>query len=154
MKKNMIQRGFLGIPLGIAIGFAITVIISICIGDGSFYPVNPILIEKMGNELRAIVLQTVLWSIVGAGCAMASVIWEIDSWSLTKQSVIFFAVICIIVFPISYFANWMPRSIGGVLSYVGIFTAIFSLNCLIQHYVWKSKIKEINDVVKNNNETY
>ena len=41
MKKKMIQRGLLGFPLGIAIGFVITVIISMCIGDGSFYPVTP-----------------------------------------------------------------------------------------------------------------
>ena len=31
MKKKMIQRGLLGFPLGIAIGFVITVIISMCI---------------------------------------------------------------------------------------------------------------------------
>ena len=41
----MIQRGLLGFPLGIAIGFVITVIISMCIGDGSFYPVTPELID-------------------------------------------------------------------------------------------------------------
>ena len=52
MKKKMIQRGLLGFPLGIAIGFVITVIISMCIGDGSFYPVNPELIDTMKNELN------------------------------------------------------------------------------------------------------
>ena len=51
MKKKMIQRGLLGFPLGIAIGFVITVIISMCIGDGSFYPVTPELIDTMKNEL-------------------------------------------------------------------------------------------------------
>ena len=50
MKKKMIQRGLLGFPLGIAIGFVITVIISMCIGDGSFYPVTPELIDTMKNE--------------------------------------------------------------------------------------------------------
>lgn len=48
----MIQRGLLGFPLGIAIGFVITVIISMCIGDGSFYPVTPELIDTMKNELK------------------------------------------------------------------------------------------------------
>ena len=59
MKKKMIQRGLLGFPLGIAIGFVITVIISMCIGDGSFYPVNPELIDTMKNELNAVILQTI-----------------------------------------------------------------------------------------------
>ena len=52
MKKKMIQRGLLGFPLGIAIGFVITVIISMCIGDGSFYPVTPELIDSSNNSLR------------------------------------------------------------------------------------------------------
>ena len=60
MKKKLIQRGLLGFPIGIAIGYLITVIISICIRDGKFYPVNPVLIDTMGNELNAVLLQTAL----------------------------------------------------------------------------------------------
>ena len=95
MKKKMIQRGLLGFPLGIAIGFVITVIISMCIGDGSFYPVTPELIDTMKNELNAVILQTILCGILGTGFAMASVIWEIDSWSLAKQSGIYFSIACV-----------------------------------------------------------
>ena len=58
MKKKMIQRGLLGFPLGIAIGFVITVIISMCIGDGSFYPVTPELMDTMKNELNAVILHS------------------------------------------------------------------------------------------------
>ena len=106
MKKKMIQRGLLGFPLGIAIGFVITVIISMCIGDGSFYPVTPELIDTMKNELNAVILQTILCGILGTGFAMASVIWEIDSWSLAKQSGIYFAIVCVTLFPIAYITNW------------------------------------------------
>lgn len=151
MKKSIIQRGLLGFPLGIAIGFVITVLISICLGDGSFYPVTPVLIETMGTELGAVVLQTVLCGIVGTGFAMASVIWEIDSWSLVKRTGIYFAIACVIMFPISYFANWMPHSAGGVLLYVGIFLAIFILAWLTQYFVWKSRIQKINDGVGKSN---
>ena len=151
MKKKMIQRGLLGFPLGIAIGFVITVIISICIGDGFFHPVNPELVNKMGSELNAILIQTGLSGIMGTGFAMASVIWEIDSWSLAKQSGVYFAIACVIMFPISYFANWMPHSTGGILSYVGIFVAIFVITWLIQYFVWKRKVKRMNDRVRKSN---
>ena len=148
MKKKMIQRGLLGFPLGIAIGFVITVIISMCIGDGSFYPVNPELIDTMKNELNAVILQTILCGILGTGFAMASVIWEIDSWSLAKQSGIYFAIACVIMFPISYFANWMPHSTAGILSYVGIFVAIFLAAWVTQYSVWKRKIKKMQELIK------
>ena len=152
MKKKMIQRGLLGFPLGIAIGFVITVIISMCIGDGSFYPVTPELIDTMKNELNAVILQTILCGILGTGFAMASVIWEIDSWSLAKQSGVYFAIACVIMFPISYFANWMPHSTAGILSYVGIFVAIFLAAWVTQYSVWKRKIKKMNEGIKDNND--
>ena len=152
MKKKMIQRGLLGFPLGIAIGFVITVIISMCIGDGSFYPVNPELIDTMKNELNAVILQTILCGILGTGFAMASVIWEIDSWSLAKQSGFYFAIACVIMFPISYFANWMPHSTAGILSYVGIFVAIFLAAWVTQYSVWKRKIKKMNEGIKDNSD--
>ena len=36
MKKQIIKRGLVGFPAGIAIGFVITLIISACVGDGSY----------------------------------------------------------------------------------------------------------------------
>lgn len=151
MKKKLIQRGFLGVLLGIAIGYVITVIVSICIGDGLFYPVNLKLVNMMGNELNAILLQTALSGIMGTGFAMASVIWEIDSWSLAKQSGIYFAIACMVMLPISYFANWMPHSTGGILSYVGIFVAIFLFTWLVQYSVLKRKVKKMNEGIKDSN---
>ena len=130
MKKKLIQRGLLGFPLGIAIGFVITIMISVCVGDGSFYPVTLELMEAMGNELNAVIVQTVLCGIMGTGFAMASVIWEIDAWSLAKQSGIYFSVACIVMLPIAYVTNWMKHSVGGILSYIGIFFAVFLLSLM------------------------
>ena len=58
MKKKIFLRGLLGLPVGIAIGFVVSLFISICIGDGSFHPVAPEFIQTMGNELNAVILQT------------------------------------------------------------------------------------------------
>ena len=148
MKKTLILRGFLGFPIGIAIGFVITILISVCVGDGSFYPVTPELIDTMGNELNAVILQTVLCGIMGSGFAMASVIWEIDSWSLARQSAIYFAVACMVMFPIAYAANWMKHSIGGIVAYVGVFVVIFSFVWIIQYLIWKRKIKKMNGCIE------
>lgn len=147
MKKKTIRRGLFGLPIGIAIGFVITLIISACVGDGSFYPVAPELIGAMGNELNAVILQTVLCAIMGAGFAAASVIWELDSWSLAKQSGIYFLIISIITLPVAYFANWMKHSLAGVLSYVGLFLAIFVVVWISQYLLWKRNIKRMNAFV-------
>lgn len=147
MKKKIIMRGLFGLPTGIALGFVITLIISVCIGTGSFYPVAPELIDTMGNELNAVILQTVLCALMGAGFAAASVIWELDSWSLAKQSGIYFLIISVIMLPIAYVTNWMKHTVLGVLSYVAIFAAIFVVVWLSQYLLWKRKIKKMNALV-------
>ena len=147
MKKKIIMRGLFGLPTGIALGFVITLIISACIGTGSFYPVAPELIDTMGNELNAVILQTVLCALMGAGLAAASVIWELDSWSLAKQSGIYFLIISVIMLPIAYVTNWMKHTVLGVLSYVAIFAAIFVVVWLSQYLLWKRKIKKMNALV-------
>ena len=147
MKKKIIMRGLFGLPTGIAIGFVITLIISACIGNGSFYPVTPELIDTMGNELNAVILQTVLCAVMGVGFAAASVIWELDSWSLAKQSGIYFMIISVIMLPIAYVTNWMKHTALGVLSYVAIFVAIFIIVWLSQYLLWKRKIKKMNALV-------
>ena len=149
MKKKIIMRGLFGLPVGIAFGFIITIIFSACIGKGIYYPVKPSLIDVAGSELNAVILQTVLCGIMGAGFAMASVIWELDSWSLAKQSGIYFFIACVIMLPVAYIANWMEHSLVGFLSYAGIFTVIFVAVWLIQYLAWKQKIKKINARVKN-----
>ena len=152
MKKKILTRGLIGFPIGIAIGFVITIIISICIGKGDFYPVSPELTETMGSELNAVILQTALCGIMGSGFAMASVIWELDSWSLIKQSGIYFLIISLILLPIAYISNWMDHSVTGVISYAGIFVASFVVVWLIQYFVWKSKIKKMNERINKKKE--
>ena len=152
MKKKILRRGLIGFPIGIAIGFVITIIISICIGKGAFYPVRPELSETMGSELNAVILQTALCGIMGSGFAMASVIWELDSWSLIKQSGIYFLIISVIMLPIAYIANWMEHSVAGILSYAGIFVAIFIVVWLIQYFIWKIKIKKMNECINKKKE--
>lgn len=152
MKKKIMKRIWIGLPVGIAMGHIITLIISACIADGTFYSVTPELAEKMGNELNAVILQTVLCGVLGAGFAAASVIWELDSWSLAKQSGVYFLVIGVILLPIAYVTNWMQHTVAGFLSYIGIFVGIFVAVWLSQYLCWKQRIKKINDRVRHGND--
>ena len=151
MKKKIMKRMGIGLPAGIAIGYVITLLVSACIGDGSFYPVAPELTQKMGSELNAVILQTVLCGVLGVGFAAASVIWEMDSWSLARQSAVYFFVIGILLLPIAYVTNWMQHTAVGFLSYIGIFVGIFFTAWLSQYLCWKQRIKKMNDCVSHEN---
>ena len=144
MKKQMILRGALGIPVGITIGYLITIMISLICGRGHYSPCVPELVGMLGNEVNAVVLQTVLCALLGAAFGACSVIWELESWSIAKQTGIYFLVISIVMLPTAYVLYWMEHSIAGILSYFGIFAGIFLVIWLTQYLIVMRKVKKLN----------
>ena len=52
------------------------------------------------------------------------------------------------MFPIAHFTYWMENSVAGFLKYFGIFAGIFATIWAVQYFIWKKRIKEINDGLK------
>lgn len=152
MKKKIILRGALGFPLGITIGYLITIIISLFFADGYYSPCVPELISMLGNEINAVMLQALLCGLLGTGFAACSVIWEIEHWSIVKQTGIYFSIICIIMLPIAYVLYWMEHSIAGFLSYFAIFVLIFIVIWVTQFVMAMRNVKKINAKINGKKE--
>lgn len=153
MKKKIIKRSILGFPLGITMGYVITILISFGWANGYYTPCVPELISIMGNEINAVILQTVLCGILGTGFAASSIIWEMDNWSIVKQTGIYFSIISVILLPVAYFSYWMEHSVVGFLFYFGIFTLIFVIIWIIQFVIGKHNVGRMNEKlfqIKNN----
>ncbi len=144
MKKQIIKRSLWGFPLGITLGYIITIFISLGWANGYYVPCVPELISATGNEINAVILQTLLSGIIGTGFAASSVIWDIDNWSIVKQTGIYFSIISIIMLPIAYLAYWMEHSVRGFLIYFGIFVFIFAISWITMYVVGKSNVKKMN----------
>ena len=82
--------------------------------------------------------------LVGAVSGGSSVIWEIEKWSLLKQTLIHFAVIAIPFFSIGYVMNWMPHYLYGALGYVGGFILVYLVMWFSIYFSIKVKIKKMN----------
>lgn len=144
MKKQALLRGLLGFPLGIALNCILAVIISVIIGDGHFYPCVPTLVESVGSEIWAVTIQVALSGLLGASFAAASVIWEIEDWSIAKQTATYFFVTAIAMLPIAYLTEWMEHTLIGFLIYFGVFLVIFFVIWLFQYFYWIRKIRALN----------
>ena len=62
---------------------------------------------------------TFIVGIIIASVAAASVIYEIENWSLFKQSVIHFLIMLVTVLPLLYISGWYK--LNSVLDYVKVF---------------------------------
>ena len=150
MKKKILIRAFWGAFIGIVINYLITIVISAVVGDGTFYPCVPSFTERYGNEVTAVIVQTILSAFLGGGFSMASLIWEMDDWSLLKQTGVYFAIITILMMTVAYICEWMEHSLRGVLAYFGIFFAIFVVIWVIRYMSWKIRISKIKEkLIKN-----
>lgn len=144
MKKELLKRMLFGAPIGLAISTIITIIISLIIGDGRFHAVVPSLTIAMGNEINAVVFQSVLSIIYGAAWAGASLVWDAEGWSLLKMTVVHLIIASVASFPIAYFARWMPATVGGILMYIGIFLFIYAGIWTSQYNMMKKRIAAMN----------
>ena len=58
------------------------------------------------------------------GEAAGSLLYQVGGWSLTRQSVMHFAIMVVTVLPALLLSGWFPTdTAGGVLAVVGIFLA-------------------------------
>lgn len=148
MKKKAILRGLLGFPVGIAIGHIISVLSSLIFGNGAFDPCSPDLISYAGNEINAVILQTILCGVVGVSFSASSVVWEAEGWSMAKQTGVYFLVNTLVMLPTAYLLNWMEHSVGGFFYYFGIFTLYFSIIWAIQYFAWRIAVKKMNEKLR------
>ncbi len=147
MKKKIFLRSISGFPIGLSIGYLITIITSLIWGNGYYFPCVPELTVMIGSEINAVLLQAALCGILGMGCAGSSVIWQIEDWGIVKQTGIYFLIVSVIMMPIAYVTFWMEHSLKGVLSYFGVFTFIFAIVWVVQYTRGRQNVKKMNEAL-------
>lgn len=148
MKKTLVFRSLLGAVIGIAISYVITIAISLALGDGNYYPVVPELSAALGTEINAVLVQLICSAVYGAVFAAASVIWEVESWSILRMTVTHMLAISLPTFPIAWLLRWMPRDLGGAALYFAIFFLIYAAIWLTQYATTKARLRELNEKLK------
>jgi hypothetical protein len=147
--KKAVLRALLGFPLGIFISTTILLLVSLGIGDGTFHPAAPLLVADTGGELSAVLWQYIVSGLFGAICGGLSVVWEIESWSLLRQTLVHFLGLTLSMFPIAYGLGWMPeRSLGGVLSYILVFVAIYLVLWVALCLIFRHHVRTINKKIQ------
>lgn len=125
MKKEFMKRALLGFPLGIAMGQVVSIMVSFIFANGYYGAVHPDLIVTLGSEINAVIVQTFLYGVIGFIYAGTSVVWEKDSWSLTKQTLVALSVYAITMVPIAYILKWIQPNWGDTLLFLSVFIVIF-----------------------------
>ncbi len=144
MKKKLLFRCLIGAPIMITISLVITIIISLCTGHGEFYAAPHELMDLCGSPVVAVIVQTICSALLGAIIGGSFLIWDIEKWSLLKQTLVHFAVMAVPSFPLAYLLNWLPHYLYGALGYIGAFILMYIIIWLVMYFSTKNKIKKMN----------
>ena len=144
MKTLFIKRALLGFPLGMVIGHTQNIIFSLAFANGYYGAVHPERIVAFGNEINAVIIQAILWGLLGFIYSGFSVIWEKDNWSLVKQTTIVFFVYLLPMLIVGYILKWFTFNILQVITFISIFIFIFFIIWILIYLKTKKDVDALN----------
>lgn len=144
MKKQLLARGIIGALAGLAIGQMVMIVISLCVGDGMVLPVPPQLALQAGSELAAYILQTLAVMLYGGCWAAASCIWQVERWSLLRQTVLHFALSSLSALPIAWLLCWFPHTWAGCAAYFLYFLLLYACIWAGNYLSVRARVRAMN----------
>lgn len=143
--KKALLRGFLGVPIGVFIMTLVGLVISLTLGK--LTTISPAHLGTASN-LTVYTIQFALSCLMGFAFAISSAYFEIESWSIAKQTLLHFITISIVYFPTAIYLGWVEFKLLQIIVFVGIFFLIYVTIWLTQYVILKKKINILNDGLK------
>lgn len=147
LKKEAVKRAIMGFMYGVFIGQTILILESLMARDGNFYPVAASLVDLAGTKIAAVIIQYFLTGLIGTTFAATTVIFEMDSWSLLRQTILHFIITSIVMYIAGFLCGWFPHKLSSTLIWFGIFIVIYVIFWISFSSYYKNKVKKMNEAL-------
>ncbi len=147
LKKEAVKRAIMGFMYGVFIGQTILILESLMARDGNFYPVAASLVNLAGTNIAAVIIQYFLTGIIGTTFAATTVIFEMDNWSLLRQTILHFIITSIVMYIAGFLCGWFPHKLSSTLIWFGIFIVIYVIFWISFSFYYKNKVKKMNEAL-------
>ncbi|MDR2108088.1 MAG: DUF3021 domain-containing protein [Coriobacteriales bacterium] len=147
LRKSAISRTLLGFPLGMTIGVIFVLATSFAAGDGRLHPVTPALLQWMPDELTATFWQFILCGVLGAICSGSSILFEIEHWSLARQTAVHFLLMVGSLISIASVCGWTSPtgfSLLDTVIYLAISVLVYLIIWFCMYLYWWKWTKAAN----------
>ena len=139
MLTKALRRGAIGFLIGILMSLAISWLSQ----DGKL--VSDTLVERVGSETGALILDLALSGVFGAVCMAGTVFYEIEHWSLAKATFLHYLIVILCFPPLALFLGWVSKP-AEILIMTGIQTVCFFLIWLFMYLRCRAEVKELNEL--------
>ena len=143
MLKKILQRGIHGYCISVTATVFASLIAGLC---GAKHACTPDFIARVGSEVAAFPLQTLLMSLIGFAFGAGSVLFEIERWSFLSQGAIHLgitAAVWIAVEVICFAPITLPVALISTLSAA----VTYAITWLLRYFVWRAQVRRLNEQI-------
>ena len=145
--KEFFKRAIMGFVYGIFIGQTILILESLNAGNGNFYPVSDYLLQHSSSQMVAVIIQYFLTGIIGISFATTTLIFEIESWSITAQTALHFAITSVVMYIAGFLCGWFPHTVRSTIIWFVIFIVIYVIMWICFTLYYRKQTKKINEAI-------
>lgn len=140
--KKILRNGVVGAMSGVTGGVLISLAFSAAFSS-TYMPSTPRFMAHFSSSVSAMGASVLLWAMMGVLWGTSILIFRIDSWSMTRQTVVHFAICYVVYTLLAELAGWFPQTFVW-LRYTILFIGIYVWIWLTQ-YLWaKAYVARIN----------
>jgi len=133
MVVELLKRSVVGVAVGAIVTFiALTILVIFSI-------------ESSVQEIWKHFFSSLL---IGIYFSVASVIFELERWSLLKQTIIHLIISLIVLFSLFFYAGWIPFEISSILIGLGIFIVTYSIMWFSMYIYFKNLERSMNEYIE------
>ena len=144
MLMSFLRRAGIGFLLGIVMGDAITVICGYAqTGTALFFA--PEFLQRAGNELNAVVIQSLLAGLYGAVNMGMTILYDLEKPPLTLVTAAHCLIVMLPYIPLSLYLCWIETA-AEMITVMSVMLAAYFMIWLIMYIIYKIQVKELNNL--------
>ncbi|ANZ60681.1 hypothetical protein AYR62_13850 [Secundilactobacillus paracollinoides] len=146
MKRTILSRVIIGVVVGVFIGFMIAMGISLAYRAPIFMPSSTSFVNHFSSSLMATAASIGLWALMGIVFAVGALVFEVERWSITRQTVTNFIITYVLFTPLAVLAGWFPISPlwSWLLSFTIEFIVIYVIMWVTSMRVARASVRRLN----------
>ena len=149
LKKTLIRAG-IGFLIGVLIGNLIAILTGNSEAEGVTFASRKLLLMSGGNTALAMLLQSFFSGIYGAVCFAGMSFYDSERLPLAAATALHCAFIVVFYTPVALLLGWVS-SFAEILIINGIQLVVFFIIWLILYFVYRKKVRELNELTRKNN---
>jgi len=145
--KSILLKVFNGILTGLGIGYLSTIIVSVLVNKGVYYPTVAHFTEV---SVDAVIKQAIIMALMGVIGSVSSEIYKVEKISLLNRSLIQFVIIVTGVLVMGTYLGWIKSVVDAIGTFI-LASIIFIVIWVVLYLGIKKEIESINEKLQLKN---